>query len=184
MKVSSKETAPKQNDPDRIWIRAYSAPSRLKRLSNSFGSGKSSQDIVRLSKPFEIHPALLVLLAVFCVSLMLSLWGGELIPVFATITGFVLVGTAAVFLILYALVWLARTIYTRRGDTFQLPRGHSCSSPCMGTFHFLKRRALFCREDQLPFTFPGFIWSFCSLIASSCSIRVGLACSRSRQSLR
>ena len=28
------------------------------------------------------------------------------------------------------------------------------------------------------------IWSSCSLIASSCSIREGLACSRSRQSLR
>jgi hypothetical protein len=67
-----------------------------------------------LSKPFEIHPALLVVLAVFFVSLMVILWGGGLIPVFRTIIGFVLVWTAVVFLILYALVWLARTIYTRR----------------------------------------------------------------------
>jgi hypothetical protein len=67
-----------------------------------------------LSKPFEIHPALLALLAVFFVSLTLSFWGGALIPLFATIIGFVLVWTAGVFLILYALVWLARTIYARR----------------------------------------------------------------------
>src|SRR6266571_1857120 len=71
-------------------------PSRLKRLSNSFCPGKGSQDLVRLSKPFEIHPALLVLLAVFFVSLMLSFWGGGLIPVFTTIIGLVLVWTAAV----------------------------------------------------------------------------------------
>ena len=67
-----------------------------------------------MSKPFEIHPALLVLLAVFFVSLMVSLWGGGLFPVFTTIVGFVLVWTAVVFLILYALVWLARTIYAWR----------------------------------------------------------------------
>ncbi len=67
-----------------------------------------------MSKPFEIHPALLVLLVVFFVSLMLSLWGGGLIPVFTTIIGFVIVWTAAFFLILYALVWLARTIYAQR----------------------------------------------------------------------
>ena len=67
-----------------------------------------------MSKPFEIHPALLVLIVVFLVSLMLSLWGGGLIPVFTTIIGFVIVWTAAFFLILYALVWLARTIYARR----------------------------------------------------------------------
>ena len=67
-----------------------------------------------MSKPFEIHPALLVLLVVFFVSLMLSLRGGGLIPVFTTITWLVLVGTTGVFLILYALVWLARTIYARR----------------------------------------------------------------------
>ena len=67
-----------------------------------------------MSKPFEIHPALLVLLVVFLVSLMLSLRGGALFPVLTTIIGFVLVGTAAVFLILYALVWLARTVYVRR----------------------------------------------------------------------
>jgi antibiotic biosynthesis monooxygenase (ABM) superfamily enzyme len=66
-----------------------------------------------LSKPFEIHPALLALLAVFFVSLTLSLWGGGLIPVFTTITWLVLVGTAGVFLILYALVWLARKMYAR-----------------------------------------------------------------------
>ncbi len=66
-----------------------------------------------MSKPFEIHPALLVLLTVFFISLMLSLWGGALFPVFTTIVGFVLVGTAVVFLILYALVWLARTVYAR-----------------------------------------------------------------------
>jgi hypothetical protein len=73
----------------------------------------SSKDIVRLSKPFEIHPVLLVLLVVFFVSLMLGLWGGALFPVFTTIIGFVLVGTAVVFLILYVLVWFARTIYVR-----------------------------------------------------------------------
>jgi uncharacterized membrane protein (UPF0182 family) len=67
-----------------------------------------------LSKPFEIHPALLVLLAVFFVTLTLSLWGGGLIPVFTTIIWSVLVMTAVVFLILYGLVWLARTIYARR----------------------------------------------------------------------
>jgi len=67
-----------------------------------------------LSKPLEVHPALLVLLAVFFVSLMLSLWRGGLIPIFTTIILFVLVGTAGIFLILYALVWLARTIYARR----------------------------------------------------------------------
>jgi hypothetical protein len=67
-----------------------------------------------LSKPFEIHPALLVLLAVFFVSLMLSLWGAGPIPTFTTIIWFVLIGAAGVFLILYALVWLARTIYARR----------------------------------------------------------------------
>jgi len=89
-------------------------PSRLKRSGNSFCPGKGSQDLVRLSKPFEIHPALLVLLAVFFVSLTLSLWGGGMIPVFTTIIGFGLVWTAGVFLILYALVWLARTIYARR----------------------------------------------------------------------
>src|SRR6267143_318877 len=89
-------------------------PSRLKRFSNSFCPGKSSQDLVRLSKPFEIHPALLVLLAVFFVSLMLTLWGGSLFPVFTTIIWFVLAWTTVVFLILYALVWLARTIYARR----------------------------------------------------------------------
>ena len=66
-----------------------------------------------MSKPFEIHPALLVLLVVFFISLMVSLWGGALFPAFTTIIGFVLVWTAVVFLILYALVWLARTIYTR-----------------------------------------------------------------------
>src|SRR3989442_7451067 len=98
----------------RFRIRAHSAPVSLKRLSNSFCPEKSSQDIVCLSKPFEIHPALLALLAVFFVSLMLSLWGGGLIPVFTTIIGFVIVWTAAFFLILYALVWLARTIYARR----------------------------------------------------------------------
>jgi len=76
--------------------------------------GKSSQDIVSLSKPFEIHPALLVLLVVFFVSVMLSLWSGALFPVLTTIIWFVLFWTAVVFLILYALVWLARTIYTRR----------------------------------------------------------------------
>ena len=32
-------------------------PSRLKRLSNSFCPGKGSQDLVRLSKPFEIPPS-------------------------------------------------------------------------------------------------------------------------------
>ena len=67
-----------------------------------------------MSKPFEIHPALLVLLAVFFVSVMLNLWGGALFPILSTIILFVLVGTAAVFLILYALVWHARTIYARR----------------------------------------------------------------------
>jgi hypothetical protein len=67
-----------------------------------------------LSKPFEIHPALLVLLVVFFVSLMLSLWGGALFPVLTTIIGFVLFWTAVVFLILYALVWLARRNYARR----------------------------------------------------------------------
>ncbi len=67
-----------------------------------------------MSKPFEIHPALLVVLVVFFVSLMLSLRGGELFPVFTTIIGFVIVWTAAFFLILYALVWVARTIYARR----------------------------------------------------------------------
>ena len=67
-----------------------------------------------MSKPFEIHPALLVLLTVFFVSLMVSLLGGGLIPVFTTIIGLVIVWTAVVFLILYALVWLARTIYARR----------------------------------------------------------------------
>ncbi len=67
-----------------------------------------------MSKPFEIHPALLVLLAVFFVPLTLSLWGGGMIPVFTTIIGFRLVWTAGVFLILYVLVWLARTIYARR----------------------------------------------------------------------
>ncbi len=67
-----------------------------------------------MSKPFEIHPALLVLLVVFFVSLMLSLRGGGLFPIFTTIIGFVIVWTAAFFLILYALVWLARTIYARR----------------------------------------------------------------------
>ena len=67
-----------------------------------------------MSKPFEIHPALLVLLVVFFVSVMLSIWGGGLFPVFTTIIGFVLFWTAAFFLILYALVWLARTIYARR----------------------------------------------------------------------
>ena len=67
-----------------------------------------------MSKPFEVHPALLVLLVVFFVSLMLSLRGGGLIPVFTTIIWLVLVGTTGVFLILYALVWLARTIYARR----------------------------------------------------------------------
>jgi len=70
--------------------------------------------MVGLSKPFEIHPALLVLLAVFFVSITLSLWDGGLIPIFTTTIGFLLVGTAGVFLILYALVWLARTIYARR----------------------------------------------------------------------
>src|SRR6267378_180908 len=89
-------------------------PSRLKRFSNSFCPGKSSQDITRLSKPFEIHPALLVLLTVFFVSLMVILWGGSPILAFTTIVWFVLAGTAVVFLILYAIVWLARTIYTRR----------------------------------------------------------------------
>jgi hypothetical protein len=60
-----------------------------------------------------MHPALFVLLAVFFVSLILSLWGGALFPIFTTVIGLVLVWTAAVFLILYALVWLARTIYAR-----------------------------------------------------------------------
>lgn len=67
-----------------------------------------------MSKPFEIHPALLVLLVVFFLSLMLSLWDGALFPILTTIIWFVVAGTAAVFLILYALVWLARTIYARR----------------------------------------------------------------------
>ena len=67
-----------------------------------------------MSKPFEIHPALLVLLVVFFVSVMLSLWSGALFPVLTTIIGFVLFWTAVVLLILYALVWLARTIYARR----------------------------------------------------------------------
>ena len=67
-----------------------------------------------MSKPFEIHPAPLVLLAAFFVSLMLSLWGGALFPVFTTIIWLVLVWTAVVFLILYALVWLARKIYARQ----------------------------------------------------------------------
>ncbi len=78
-----------------------------------------------MSKPFEIHPALLVLLAVLFVSVTLSLWGGGLIPVFTTIIGFVIVWTAAFFLILYALVWLARTIYARRhlpGNSEGLPK--------------------------------------------------------------
>ena len=70
-----------------------------------------------MSKPFEIHPALVVLLVVLFVSLMLSLWGGGLFPVFTTIIWLVLVGTAVVFLILYALVWLAQTIYARRHPT-------------------------------------------------------------------
>ncbi len=69
--------------------------------------------MVSLSKPFEMHPAL-VLLAVFFVSIALSLWDGGLIPIFTTTIGFLLVGTAVVLLILYALVWLTRTIYARR----------------------------------------------------------------------
>src|SRR6266704_2362007 len=44
--------------------------------------------------------------------------------------------------------------------------------------------ALLRRDDQLVLTSPERIPSSCSLIASSCSIREGLACSRSRQSLR
>jgi len=54
------------------------------------------------------------LLAVFFVSVMLSFWGGGLIPIFTTIIGFVIVWTAVVFLVLYVLIWLARTIYARR----------------------------------------------------------------------
>ena len=45
---------------------------------------------------------------------MLTLWGGALFPALTIIIGLVIVWTGAVFLILYALVWLARTIYTRR----------------------------------------------------------------------
>jgi len=67
-----------------------------------------------LSKPFEIHPALLALLAVFFISLILSLWGGALFPILTTLIGGVLVGTAVAFLILYTLVWLARKIYGRQ----------------------------------------------------------------------
>jgi len=67
-----------------------------------------------LSKPFEIHPALFALLAVIFISLIFSLWGGALFPILTTIIWLVLAGTAAVFLILYALVWLARTIYARQ----------------------------------------------------------------------
>ena len=79
-----------------------------------FAEPKSSYGLVRLSKPFEIHPALLALLVVLFVSLMISLWGEALFPALTTIILFVLVGTAGVFLILYTLVWLARTIRTRR----------------------------------------------------------------------
>jgi hypothetical protein len=70
-----------------------------------------------LSKSLEIHPALFVLLAIFFVSLILSLWGGALFPVFTTVVGIVLVGTAALFLLLYALVWFARTIYGRKNNS-------------------------------------------------------------------
>ena len=72
-----------------------------------------------MSKPFEVHPALLVLLVVFFVSLMVILWGGSPILAFTTIVWFVLAGTAVVFLILYALVWLARKIYAPTEYTFQ-----------------------------------------------------------------
>ena len=86
----------------------------MKGFSTSFCPDKPSPDTVRLSKPFEIHPALLVLLVVFFVSMMISLRGGALFPAFTTIIGFVLFGTAAAFLILYALVWLGRKIYARQ----------------------------------------------------------------------
>jgi hypothetical protein len=74
-----------------------------------------------LSKPFEIHPALLVLLIVFFLSVMVSLWGAALFPVFTTIIGLVLFWTAVVFLIPYALVWLARTIYKRHNVPSKTP---------------------------------------------------------------
>lgn len=72
-----------------------------------------------MSKPLEVHPALLVLLAVFFISLILSLWGGALFPIFRTLIGGVLVGTAVAFLILYMLVWLARKIYAGLSIPFQ-----------------------------------------------------------------
>lgn len=74
-----------------------------------------------MSRPFEIHPALLVLLVVFFLSVMVSLWGGAIFPVFTTIIGLVLVWTAVVFLILYVLVWFARTIYTRHNIPSRTP---------------------------------------------------------------
>ena len=98
---------------DRSQIRADSAPVSFETIEKRFLPGECSQDIVRLSKPLEMHPALLVLLIVFFISLTLSLWGGALFPVFTTIIWLVLAGTAVVFLILYALVWFARTIYAR-----------------------------------------------------------------------
>ena len=94
--------------------RAYSAPFSFQTIEQLFLPGKDLPlDTIRLSKPFEIHPALFVLLAVIFVTLILGLWGGALFPIFTTVIGLVLVWTAAVFLILYALVWLARTAYKR-----------------------------------------------------------------------
>ena len=118
--VSSKETARKQNDLDRIRIRAYSAPVSFETIEQLFFARPSPHKTLFVCQnPSRSHPALLVLLAVFFISLTLSLWGGALFPIFTTLIGGVLVGTAVAFLILYTLVWLARKIYARLSIPFQ-----------------------------------------------------------------
>jgi len=83
-------------------------------LSNSSCPDNASCIHHLLSKPGGIHPILIVLFAVLFVSLSLGLLGGSLIFVFMTVVGLLVVWTAVVFLILFVLVWLLRTIYLRR----------------------------------------------------------------------
>ena len=70
-------------------------PSRFKWSSKSFLPGQIlSRHCSFLSKPFEIHPALLVLIGIFFVSVMFTLWTGELFSASTSIAGFVLAWAA------------------------------------------------------------------------------------------
>jgi hypothetical protein len=66
-----------------------------------------------LSKPAELPPIMVALLAVLFVTAVLSLIGGEPYPITAIIS-IVAVGTGGVFIILYVLVRFSQLVFIRR----------------------------------------------------------------------